>query len=599
MLTPTFSPRPFYIMTLANFFMEAIDIYGLMFEMHSLRIVSLVLRNIYYVIPFVSAFNWTSTVYQKYKAIIRQTPITKWIGILGVDEYAGFFSLSLTLVSVLFQAFQPLYGNANGVLYVEDYTPSYVIAYTLLMVFSTFIGSIIPNRIFNYKAYILRLELENKRELVKHAAHEIRTPLNTIGMGLSLLEKGIQEYNDSNYLLGLVKDIEESNALAVGILTDLLNYEKIASKQMHLDLCRLPPIPFFTKVLRPFYLNARAKNIELKCNYDEVQLQNVLINIDEGKMGQVFRNLVSNAIKFSEDGGTVNINIRLRDCEWLRVEVEDSGPGVCPEDQRKLFHEVAQFNPNANQGGGGSGVGLWISKKIVDMHGARISIRSELGVGSTFTLDIKIEETGLVSFGKRSRVYPDPNDNHTSGFEAVLPLPNKNPLDSSYDASAKIAVSNDHLHTLSPIQDGTAILPQNYPDFTPKYCILIVDDSKVNRVMLSRILTSKGHTCFDACDGAVAVQRYEDRCQRGESVDVVLMDSHMPNMSGSEAAQKLRQLGFTGIIVGVTGDVVDTDDDPFLRSGVDGVVTKPIDANKLEDILHTYIKNKPKVSSIP
>ena len=116
MLTPTFSPRPFYIMTLANFFMEAIDIYGLMFEMHSLRIVSLVLRNIYYVIPFVSAFNWTSTVYQKYKAIIRQTPITKWIGILGVDEYAGFFSLSLTLVSVLFQAFQPLYGNANGVL---------------------------------------------------------------------------------------------------------------------------------------------------------------------------------------------------------------------------------------------------------------------------------------------------------------------------------------------------------------------------------------------------------------------------------------------------------------------------------------------------
>ena len=598
-LTPSFSITPFYIMTMANFLMEAMDIYGLMFQIRSLRIVSLVLRNIYYIIPFISAFKWIREIHMKYQPILRETRTSKWIGTLKVDEYAGIFSLSLTLCGVLFQAFQPLYGNANGVLFIEDYTSSYVIAYTVLMIFSTFVGTIIPNRIFNYKAYILRLELEHKRELVKHAAHEIRTPLNTIGMGLTLMKTAIKE-NDE-YLQGLVRDIEEANHLAVGILTDLLNYEKIASQQMQLDLSKVPPLPFLMKILRPFTLNARAKNIELNCNYDEDQLENLLIDIDEGKMGQVVRNLISNAIKFSSEGGVVKVNVRVQDYEWLRVEVMDCGPGISSEDQCKLFHEVAQFNPNAHQGGGGSGVGLWISKKIVDMHGARINIHSEVGVGSTFTLDIKIVQPQIaMSFRSHSRVHPDSSDNHRhSGFEALLiPLPHRilshHPFASIDDRQPRV-ISDDHASPplILPVMETTPSHLHSKEIGNRKYNIMIVDDSKVNRVMLTRLLTSMGHSCYDACDGAAALNLYQECLQKSRTIDVVLMDSHMPIMSGSEATLKLRELGFTGVIIGVTGDVIESNsDDPFLNSGVDAIMTKPVDANRLEEVIHHHILNQ-------
>ena len=598
-LTPSFSAPPFYIMTLANFLMEAMDIYGLMFQIRSLRMVSLVLRNTYYVIPFVSAFKWMRGIYLKYLPLLRQTPAAQWLGLLCVDEYAGFFSLSLTLSGVLFQALQPLYGNAAGVLFVEDYTPSYIIAYTVLMIFSSFIGIIIPNRILNYKAYILRLEVENKRELVKHASHEIRTPLNTISMGVSLLEKAIRESTNDANMLSLVKDIEESNALAVGILTDLLNYEKIASKQMTLDLSKIHPIPFLTKVIRPFYLNARAKNMQINCNYDEVQLQNVLIDVDEGKMGQVVRNLVSNAVKFSTEGGVVEVNIRLRDHQWLRVEVVDCGPGVSLENQQKLFHEVAQFDPNANQGGGGSGVGLWISKKIVDMHGASISIRSELGIGSTFTLDIKIVQPPSTSFRSGMRIHPDPDESRQSGFEALLPLPGKHRTHAAMEAQHPLASADNQTHLTVEDPRLPPALPINLaesvmmiPEIGKTCTILIVDDSKVNRVMLTRLLTSMGHICYDACDGAVAVDMYQDYLRKGCTIDVVLLDSHMPNMNGSEAAHKLRELGYEGVVIGVTGDVMNDVNDPFLKSGVDGVMTKPIDMKKLEQLIFLFINRR-------
>jgi CheY-like chemotaxis protein len=220
----------------------------------------------------------------------------------------------------------------------------------------------------------------------------------------------------------------------------------------------------------------------------------------------------------------------------VRIAVKDSGAGLSPQQLAEICAEGVQFNPNELQAGQGSGLGLFISKGIVEQHGGKLVVTSEgLGKGATFTI-------ALPSFHARPG----------------------SPMDSS------TPVVN-----LTQRLSGAAH-PQVIAAAMTRKSLLLVDDSAPNRKMLVRLLSAKGYVCEQAEDGAVAVRKYVEMVERGEPPDAILMDYEMPVMNGPSATARLRELGCACLIVGVTGNLLPQDVAFFKESGADAVLPKPI-----------------------
>ena len=478
------------------------------------------------------------------------------------DEYAGVISFSMALIATFGLMILPICGNTSGIFYPEDYTPSYVMSQTFIMLFCMLLNGMIPNRVLLYKSYSIQQELDGKRILVKYISHEIRTPLNTICVGLSILEKRLsQSSNPNEYFLNLTREMQESASVAVQILTDLLDYEKLGSGLMTLDLGWMPIVPFLRHVFNPFQYVAESKGIQYACNFNESAMECWKIHIDRHKMGQVLRNFISNAVKFTPEGGLVKVTcsiVRYPLPTQLRIEISDTGPGISAENQRRLFNDVVQFNPNAHQEGGGSGIGLWISKKIIDLHGATVQVVSEEGKGCTFILDIPVNTSSRRSLAESGPRLGSGNGRVHPELTYTVEIPKADTASDSPQANNSDA---SHLR------------------------ILLADDSQVNRKMTARLLESMGHICTEAANGVEAIQRYSNAASN--PFDCIILDNHMPVMTGREASKQLRDLGYRGQIVGLTGDAMEIDVEEFIKSGANVVFTKPVDAKRLDVLLRS------------
>ena len=231
-----------------------------------------------------------------------------------------------------------------------------------------------------------------KQTFVRSIAHEIRTPLNVVIAGLLILDLEFPE-NHPNVLVRQTLDtMKISSQDAIDTIGDFITYEKMSSNILKPDKATRNFYGTVAKCIRPFYLQAQTLQIDLLYS-NEDKMGPCPVEIDEYKINQVIRNLVSNAIKFSPPYSEVRISVKkvhsAEKGERIRLEVMDSGPGISEANQKKLFNEIVQFNPGELQGGGGSGLGLWISKRIVDMHDGTIGIDSAgEGFGSTFFVEL-------------------------------------------------------------------------------------------------------------------------------------------------------------------------------------------------------------------
>jgi two-component system, sensor histidine kinase len=324
------------------------------------------------------------------------------------------------------------------------------------------------------------------------------------------------------------------------------------------------------------------------------------IFVDKFKINQVIRNLISNALKFTPRGGRVSITARIildtiniaethldaslrkvsftglhlnplprqnsgtetlelnrstdstsRACTGrLIVVVSDTGAGISKENQSRLFKEIIQFSPEKLQAGGGSGLGLWITKGIVDLHDGNISVFSEgESMGSSFTVEMPMACWPAVRPESGSEVLHVPSAETASVAESL-------------SASAK---GDKALLSVTPCLLGRGPstvepLPQFHLDPAPPILhVLVVDDSPLNRKMLLKCLRSEGHICLEAVDGLDAVTAVKKRIDYtngglGAPFDVILMDFVMPNMDGPTATKEIRALGYTAPIFGVTGN---------------------------------------------
>jgi CheY-like chemotaxis protein len=317
-----------------------------------------------------------------------------------------------------------------------------------------------------------------------------------------MMEDQVKEGAQMAEILPVLQDTKQSCLTGVDILNDLLDFEKLDSGLTVLDASDEDPCDFFEATMGPLRTMARQKRVELTV-VNTVTASTCTASIDRPKLCQVLRNLVSNAIKFTPEDGIVTVSATI-EAGLFKVTVKDSGVGISAENQLRLFGEGVQFHAKAHQGGGGSGLGLWISKKIVELHGGTIGGYSEgMGLGSTFHLKIPL----LYEAQSGVRAHPRSIVSSTHALsEDRESLVSRRELSISFSQKSQIKDS--------PVKLSASLN------------ILIVDDSALNRKMMISRLNKLKCTITQADDGDDAVRTVESS-MRGElpAFDVITMDN--------------------------------------------------------------------------
>ncbi|MDR3308308.1 MAG: response regulator, partial [Coriobacteriales bacterium] len=271
---------------------------------------------------------------------------------------------------------------------------------------------------------------------------------------------------------------------------------------------------------------------------------------DDQRLSQVMANLLSNAVKFTPDGGRVALDVQVvsQDSDGcvLQVQVIDSGIGISASQQKLLFKSFQQAESSTSRTYGGTGLGLVISKRIIEMMGGTIGVESEPGKGSTFSFTVRLDSAR------------EDELEATAGpsLEGVL-------QDGDYEA-----------------------------DFTG-YTVLLVDDMEINREIVLALLEPSGLVLDCAENGVRALELFT---QDPERYDLVFMDIQMPEMDGLEATRQLRALDFEKArsipIVAMTANVFKDDIEASLVAGMNDHIGKPLDYSTVIEKLNTYLPER-------
>lgn len=224
-----------------------------------------------------------------------------------------------------------------------------------------------------------------KSEFLANMSHELRTPLNSIiGFSDLLLTGNFGELNDKQ--IRFASNISNSGKDLLNIINDILDLSKIEAGKVILnyeDVSLRQTVDEIVKTLTPL---SSKKDQSLEASH----IEDVVIQADKGKLKQILLNLIGNAIKFTPSGGSINISSYLKD-DMANIQIKDTGIGISPEDQKKLFEPFKQLDSNLTREHTGTGLGLSLVKKLVELHNGTVSVESEVEKGSAFTVSLPIK----------------------------------------------------------------------------------------------------------------------------------------------------------------------------------------------------------------
>jgi CheY-like chemotaxis protein/HPt (histidine-containing phosphotransfer) domain-containing protein len=379
-----------------------------------------------------------------------------------------------------------------------------------------------------------------KSEFLANMSHEIRTPMNGI-IGMTERALGTDLTEEQQHYLVMVKSSAEA---LLSLTDDILDFSKVEAGKLELEEIDFSLRDNLSEALKVLGIWANDKSIELACDVDP-KLPDTLSG-DPTRLRQVVVNLVGNAIKFSDHG-----QVAVRAAEEARQDgqitvhftVTDTGIGIPLEKQQSIFQPFIQADGSTTRKFGGTGLGLTISRQLVEAMGGRIWVDSSPGSGSTFHFTVLLRSGSATVAGSESTA--------SKSSQGSQPLP----------------FIDQGLH------------------------ILVVEDNEVNRELALSLLSKYGHSVVLVNNGLEALSALEK-----ESFHLVLMDLQMPVMGGIEATAAIRQkeknTGAHIPIVAMTARAVDEDRENCLAAGMDGHVSKPIRIKNLFEVIDSAVAYK-------
>jgi len=369
-----------------------------------------------------------------------------------------------------------------------------------------------------------------KGEFLSHMSHEIRSPLNAV-IGMINIANEEKDIESIKLYLGKAGNAAKH---VLGVINDILDMSKIEANKLELSDSEFDFGKMITNIVDVTSIRAWEKHIQVAVSINP-NIPTFVI-CDELRLAQVITNLVTNAIKFTPDNGKVRLNaekLEEKDEEvTIRIEVSDSGIGISPEQQQKLFSAYNQADRSITKQFGGTGLGLTISKRIIELMQGKIWIESELGKGAKFIFTLKM---------KKGR----------QGASKDIPA--------SVPVSAPVSgIKASDLHLQG-------------------YTILVAEDMDFNKDVLSKYLEKTGVTIDFAENGKEAVEKFKVNYKK---YSLIFMDINMPEMDGDKATKIIRALDFKEAkeipIVAMTADVFKEDIEKCLSVGMNDHISKPI-----------------------
>ena len=380
-----------------------------------------------------------------------------------------------------------------------------------------------------------------KSAFLANMSHEIRTPMTAIVGYADLMLEPEQTLSDRQDCLQVVR---RNGQHLLDLINDILDISKIEAGKMNVAPVQTPlpqALADLVSLLRPRALSKRLKFELEACGPIPSQ-----ITTDPLRLRQILLNLLGNAIKFTNTG-EVRLRVALEQAEdkaALRFDVIDTGMGMSPEQMPRLFQPFTQADESTTRRFGGTGLGLAISKRLAELLGGDITVQSERGKGSTFTIRIDPGQLDGVEM--------------LHGLtEAILPKPS---------SSATTA--------------GPLLLQGR---------ILLVEDGLDNQRLISLHLRRAGAQVDIADNGRIGVDRFEAAAAQGEPYDLLLMDMQMPELDGYGAASLLRSRGVQTPIVALTAHAMADDRQKCLSAGCTDYLTKPIERQLLLQTVAEYL----------
>ena len=383
---------------------------------------------------------------------------------------------------------------------------------------------------------------EAKSAFLSNMSHEIRTPINAV---LGMNEMILRECDDKN-ILGYSESIRSAGSTLLGLVNDILDFSKIEAGKMEIIPVDYDLSSVINDLVNMIQTKADVKGLKLE--FEVSREVPKLLHGDEVRIKQIVTNILTNAVKYTEKGRvTLCIDYEKipdeEDCILLDVAVKDTGIGIKEEDMKKLFSEFDRIEEKRNRNVEGTGLGMSITKRLLEMMGSELQVESKYGLGSKFSFSLR---------------------------QTVIKWEELGDYEAAYKASL---ASRGKYHEKFR---------------APKAEILVVDDTPMNLEVFINLLKKTEIKIETAATGEEALSLAFDK-----EYDVIFLDHMMPDKDGIETLHEMRERkdapNLQTPVICLTANAISGAREKYLAEGFDNYLTKPIDSEKLEEMLIEYL----------